>query len=213
LVRDVSKAADLHFLVQQLDAIRAFRRVDLSRTQESFLRLGLRSPWNKVKRDLEAITYLPETLPGLPKLIGAATILRFLFPIAIIGLILSLFIRMGFFPSPPLPFFLVLFFAPLITMAAFITVDLTIRRRITAYEKQNPLLHSDEKRRIKKVIEDLMHRLNAEIDGEDRCKYEMSLYFDDYHGIEILNQKQQRIFGVFKRGYSKYTAIPSGKKK
>ncbi len=209
--RDVSESADLHFLVQQLDAIRAFRRVDLTRTEESFRRLGLKSHWKKIQGDLEAITFLPETLPGLPKLIGIATLLRGLFPFAIIALLLSLFIRLGFFPSPPLPFYIVMLFAPLIAMAAFITTDLTIRRRIAAYEKNNPNLHAEEKRRIKKAIDDLMHRLNAQIKGDDRSKYEMSLYFDDYRGVEILGERRQRVFGVFKRRYSKYAAIPSGK--
>lgn len=209
--RDVSEAEDLVFLVQQLDAIRAFRRVDLSRTEESFRRLGLKSHWKKIQGDLEAITFLPETLAGLPKLIGIATLLRGLFPFAIIALLLSLFIRLGFFPSPPLTFYLVMLFAPLIAMAAFITIDLTIRRRIATHEKGNPNLHAEEKRRIKKVIDDLMHRLNAQIKGDDHSKYEMSLYFDDYRGVEILNEQRQRIFIVFKRRYSKYTAIPSGK--
>jgi hypothetical protein len=211
LGRDVSEAADLHFLVQQLDAIRAFRRVDLTRTEESFRRLGLKSQWNKVKKDLEAIVRLPETLPGLPRLIGIATLLRGLFPFAIIALLLSLFIRFGLFPSPPLPFYLVMLFAPLVAMAAFITVDLTIRRRIAAHENANPDLHSEEKRRIKRVIDDLTHRLNAQIKGEDRSTYEMSLYFDDYRGVEIIGKRQPRLFGVFKRRYSKFTAVPKGK--
>jgi hypothetical protein len=211
----VKPEADLHFLIQQLDGIRAFRRVDPGRLEQSFERLELFRLWGSIKNDVGRIAYFPETIPGLPKLIKVTTTLRSLFPIALLSLALSVFIRLGILPMPTTSVYLIFLFVPLAIMAAFISVDLTVRRRIAAQERANPGLHSEEKQRIKAVIVELLNRLNIEIrlKREDPNRYRMRLYFNDYPGIVVLSERIERMFGVFRRSYSRYVSIPTGKKK
>jgi hypothetical protein len=211
----VKQEAELHYLIQQLDGIRAFRRVDPARIQQSFERLELYRLWGRIKDDLQRVAYFPETIPGLPKLIRISTTFRSLFPIALISLALSVFIRLGIFPMPTQSVYLIFLFVPLAIMAVFISVDLTVRRRIAAAEKANPDLHLEEKKRIREVIVDLLNRLNIEIrlKKQDPSRYRMRLYFGDYPGITVLSEKVERVFGVFPRSYSRYLSVPSATKK
>jgi len=211
----IKQEGDLHFLAQQLDGIRAFRRVDPGRIEQSFERLGLFKIWSRIKNDVQSIVYFPESVPGLPKLIRITTTLRSLFPIALVSLVLSVLIRLGIFPLPTTSVYLIFLFVPLAIMAAFISVDLTVRKRIAAEERKNPQLHNEEKRRIKEVIDDLLNRLNIEIrlKNEDPSRYRMRLYFNDYSGDRVLAEKMERVFGVFRRSYYRYLSVPSGKKK
>ena len=151
----------------------------------------------------------------MPKLIRITTTLRSLFPIALVSLVLSVLIRLGIFPLPTTSVYLIFLFVPLAIMAAFISVDLTVRKRIAAEERKNPQLHNEEKRRIKEVIDDLLNRLNIEIrlKNEDSSRYRMRLYFNDYSGDRVLAEKMERVFGVFRRSYYRYLSVPSGKKK
>ena len=210
----MKREADLHFLIQQLDGIRAFRRVDPARLEQSFERLELFRIWGSIKKEVGRIAYFPETIPGLPKLIKITTALRSLFPIALLSLALSVFIRLGILPMPTTSVYLIFLFVPLALMAVFISVDLTVRRRIAAQERADPELHNEEKRRIKAVIDELLNRLNIEIrlKKEDPNRYRMRLYFNDYPGIVVLSEKIDRVFGVFRRGYYRYVSVPSGKK-
>jgi hypothetical protein len=210
----VKQEADLHFLIQQLDGIRAFRRVDPGRIQQSFERLELYRLWGSIKNDVQRIAYFPETIPGLPKLIKITTTLRSLFPIALLSLALSVFIRLGILPMPTTSVYLIFLFVPLTIMAAFISVDLTVRKRIAAEERADPELHTEEKQHIKAVIDELLNRLNIEIrlKRDDPNRYRMRLYFKDYPGAVVLSEKIDRVFGVFRRSYSRYLSIPSGRK-
>ena len=210
----VNQEADLHFLIQKLDGIRAFRRVDPGHLQNSFERLELFRLWSSIKDDVQRIAYFPETIPGLPKLIKITTILRALFPIALASLALSVLIRLGILPMPTTSVYLIFLFVPLAIMAAFISFDLTVRRRIAAEERANPDLHEEQKRRIKAVIDELLDRLNIEIrlKKSDPNRYRMRLYFNDYPGVVILSEKFDRVFGVFRRSYLRYVSIPAGRK-
>jgi hypothetical protein len=210
----VKQEQDLHFLIQQLDGIRAFRRVDPGGLQQSFERLELFRLWGSIKNDVHRIAYFPETIAGLPKLIKITTTLRSLFPIALLSLALSVFIRLGILPMPTTSVYLIFLFVPLAIMAAFISIDLTVRRRIAAAEKANPELHVEEKQRIKQVIIELLKRLNIEIrlKRDDPNRYRMRLYFNDYPGVVVLAEKFDRVFGVFRRSYYRHLSIPSGKK-
>jgi hypothetical protein len=209
----VKQEADLHFLIQQLDGIRAFRRVDPGRLEQSFERLELYRLWGSIKKDVQRIAYFPEAIPGLPKLIRITTTLRSLFPIALLSLALSVFIRLGILPMPTTSVYLIFLFVPLTIMAVFISIDLTVRRRIAAEERANPELHAEEKQRIKAVIAELLKRLNTEIHLKkvDPNRYRMRLYFNDYPGILVLSEKLDRVFGIFRRSYYRYVSIPSGK--
>jgi hypothetical protein len=210
----VAQEADLHFLIQRLDGIRAFRRVDPEHLEKSFERLDLLGIWGRIKADVHRIAYFPETIAGLPRLIKITTTLRSLFPIALLSLALSVLIRLGIFPTPATSVYLIFLFVPLAILAAFVSLDLTVRKRIAAVEKQNPELHTREKQRIKEVVVDLLSRLNVEIrlKKEDPNRYRMRLYFDDYPGANIISEKVDRVFLVFPRSYSRYVAVPSGKR-
>ncbi|UCF96849.1 MAG: hypothetical protein JSV89_16970 [Spirochaetaceae bacterium] len=211
----ITQEADLHFLIQQLDGIRAFRRVDPARIEQSFNRLELYRIWGGIKKDVHRIVYFPETIQGLPRLIKITTTLRSLFPIAILSLLLSVLIRLGIFPMPITSVYLIFLFVPLAIMAAFISTDLTVRKRIAAVEKANPELHVAEKHKIREVIVDLLNRLNVEIRLKkvDPQRFRMRLYFDDYPGIVVLSEKVDRVFGVFRRSYSRYLSVPSGQRR
>lgn len=211
----VRQEADLHFLIQQLDGIRAFRRVDPSRMEQAFARLELFKIWGRIKNDVQRIVYFPESIPGLPRLIKISTTLRSLFPIALLSLVLSVLIRLGIFPMPTPSVYLIFLFVPLAIVAAFVSVDLTVRKRIAAEEKKNPQLHIEEKRRIKEAVDDLLNRLNIEIrlKKEDPSRYRMKMYFGDYPGALVLSEKVERVFGVFRRSYSRYVSIPFRKRK
>lgn len=205
--------AELHYLIQQLDGIRAFRRVDPSRIEQAFGRLELLRLWGRIRDDVRRIVFFPETIPGLPALMKTATTLRGLFPIALVSLALSMFIRLGIFPMPAASVYLIFLFVPLAIMAAFVSVDLTVRRRIAAVERSNPDLHADEKTRIKEVVTDLLNRLIMEIrlKNQDPNRYRMRLYFGDYPGVVVLSERIERVFGVFRRSYTRYVCIPARK--
>jgi len=211
----IKPEADLHFLIQQLDGIRAFRRVGLARMEQSFERLGMFKAWGRIKGDVERIAYFPETVPGLPRLIRIATALRSLFPLALLSLLLALFLRLGVFPMPAASVYWIFVLAPLLIMFVFVGIDLTVRRRIAAEEGANPDLHEAEKRRIKELIDELANRLSIEVrlKGEDAARYRMRLYFSDYRGVEVVGKRVERVFGVFRRSYSRFLCVPAAKKR
>ena len=65
----VKQEADLHFLIQQLDGIRAYRRVDPGCLEQPFARLELFRIWGAIKNDVQQTAYCPETIAGPPTLI------------------------------------------------------------------------------------------------------------------------------------------------
>ena len=45
--------------------------------------------------------------------------------------------------------------------------------------------------------------------GENPSNYKMKLFYGDYKGIMIIKERREKIYGIFKRKYSTYIAIPS----
>lgn len=211
----VDKEADILFLIRQLDGIRAFRRSNTQVIEQSFERLYQLDIWNRIKQDIQSIVLFPNTIPGLEKLISITSILRHLFPIAILSIVLSVIIRMGLLPMPNDNIYLIFLLFPLAIIGAFIAIDLAIRMRIASFEKEHPDLNAPEKERIKLVVEDLLAKLIAEIRHrkENTSLYRMSLYYNDYRRTEVLGERVERVFGVFKRNYIRYVTIPSLAKK
>ena len=213
--RRIKEEDNLVYLIQQLDGIRAFRRIDPIKIEKSFEQLMLTTVWSRIKSDVEKIVFFPETIQGLSKLIGITTSMRSLFPIAFLSFILAMLIRIGIFKMPNDFVFLILLIFPMLIMGVFVGVDLTIRKRIANVERENLVLHQAEKLRIKNVIEDLINRLNIIIQsqGRDTKRFRLKLYFSDYEGIQVIDEKAERIFGIFQRGYTTYICIPRGKKR
>ena len=210
----IDKLQDLTFLVQQLDSIRAFRRTGTSALDESFQRVNLTDNWQKIKPDVEKITYFPHTIPQIFRLIKIVAFLRTLFPVCFFSIILSILIMIGIFPvtNRIIPPILIIF--PFLILISFIVFDLTIRIKIVQHEKKSPNLHNNEKERIRKTINELISKLSKKIKSRNEAvsDYRLRLFFDDYKGIEILKKKRDKVFGIFKKKYFIYIAIPSSKR-
>lgn len=209
--REVDRVSDLHYLILQLDGIRAFKRVGTEGIENSFKRINSTGVWRKIKPDVEEIVYFPNALWGLPRLMKIVMTLRRLFSTCIILVILALLIRLGLVPMPtPIIYYAVLAF-PMLIMLAFVSVDFTIRRRVAKYEKEHPAMQGEEKEHIKTVIQELIMKLLKGIKsgGENPNDYKMKLFYKDYKGIKIIKERREKVFGIFKRKYSTYIAIPS----
>lgn len=209
--REVDKLSDLYYLAVQLDNIRAFRRVGTEKIESAFQRINSTGVWRKIKSDVEEIVYLPNTIPGVPRLTKIVMTLRTLFPTCVIFIILALLIRFGFIPIPAPALSYVLIFFAIFVMLSFVALDFTIRRRIVRYEEEHPAMQSREKEHIRDVVQELIKELLKEIRsrGEDPGRYKMRLFHKDYRGLRIIKEYRERIFGIFKRKHSIYLAIPS----
>jgi len=208
--REVDKLSDLYYLAVQLDNIRAFRRVGTEKIESAFQRINSIGVWRKIKSDVERIVYLPETIPGLLRLVKIAAVLRRLFSTSLILLVLAFLIRIGFIPIPVPALSYVLIFFAIFIMFSFVALDFIIRRRIAKYEEEHPTMQSKEKEHIRDVVQELIKELLKEIRsrGEDPGRYKMRLFHKDYKGIIITKEYQEKIFGIFKRKYSIYIATP-----
>jgi len=209
--REVDRVSDLRYLILQLDGIRAFRRVGTEGIENSFKRINSIGVWRKIKPDVEEIVYLPNAISGLPRLMKIVATLRRLFSTCIILIILALLIRFGFAPMlTPIIYYALLVF-PTLIIIAFALVDFTIRRRVAKYEEKHPTMQSGEKEHIKAVVQELIMKLLKEIKsrGENPSSYKMKLFYKDYKGIRIIKERREKVFGIFKRKYSTYIAIPS----
>ncbi len=209
--KNIDRLSDLYYLILQLDGIRAFRRVGTDKIESAFHSIHATNVWKLIKPDIEAIIYLPNTIPGLLRLMKIAMTLRAFFPIGLVLMILALLIRLGLAPMLPPPIFYALLTFPVLVMLAFVSVDLVIRKRIARYEEEHPTMQSEEKEHIKAAIQELIMKLSKEITsrGENPSDYKMRLFYNDYEGIEIIKEHREKIFGIFKRKYSTYIAIPS----
>jgi hypothetical protein len=201
------KLAQFQYLVAQLDSIRAFRRVHPSKLEDSVAKTSSSNVWNRIKPGVEKIAFLPESIPGLPNFIRVAATLRMLFPLCFFAFIMGILMRAGIFPIVSVFFYNLLLIAPIVIMLVFVAVDFTIRRRVARYEEQHPDLHVEEREQIKRAIDELILQFIREMklykDNPER--YQMKLYFNDYHGTTVINQRRESIFGVFKRRYSTFT--------
>jgi len=208
---EVDRLSDLHYLILQLDSIRAFRRVGIEKIENSFKRINSTRVWRAIRSDIEEIVCLPNTIPGVPRLTKIVMILRTLFFTCFIFIILALLIRIGVIPIHlPIIYFALLAF-PVFVIIAFVLIDFTIRRRIVKYEEEHPAMQSREKEHIKAVIQELIMKLLKEIEscGEDPSNYRMRLFYEDYERIKIIKERKEKVFGIFKKKYSTYIAIPS----
>ncbi len=209
-IRDDSPEVFQH-LIQQLDSLRAFRRLDISKVEIYFRRADLINKWKSIKPDLESIVYMPNNLPQTSFFIKMAVIFRQLFPACFFAIILVFLVNIGLVANLPAFFYRLALVIPFVIIGGFIFTDLIVRKRIATYENNNPQLHSEEKERIKKVVEHLVDKLALKIkelnmDPED---YKMRLYFDDYRGVKIEKAVVEKMLGLFKRNYPVYIAIPA----
>lgn len=208
---EVDRLSDLHYLILQLDSIRAFRRVGTEKIENSFKRINSTRVWRAIRSDIEEIVCLPNTIPGVPRLTKIVMTLRTLVPTCFIFIIFALLIRIGVIPIHVPIIYFALFAFPVFVIIAFVLIDFTIRRRIVKYEEEHPAMQSREKEHIKAVIQELIMELLREIrsGGEDPDNYKMKLFYKDYERIKIIKERKERVFGIFKRKYSTYIAIPS----
>lgn len=209
--REIDRLSDLRYLILQLDGIRAFRRVGTEGIENSFQRINSIGVWRKIKPDVEEIVYFPNAIPGLLRLIKIVATLRKLFFTCLILMILALLIRFGFAPMLTPTIYYALLAFPMLIMIAFVSVDFAIRKRIAKYEEEHLTMQSGEKEHIKAVIQELIIKLLKEIKsrGENPSNYKMKLFYGDYKGIMIIKERREKIYGIFKRKYSTYIAIPS----
>lgn len=198
-----------HYLISQLDSVRAFRRVDPSKLEDSVNKTNAANVWSRIRPSIERIAYLPDSLPGLSNLIRITATLRLLFPLCFFSFILALLIRVGIFPVNNIFLYNLFLFGPLVIMFSFIVVDFIIRKKVARYEEEHPALHVEEKDQIKKAVEELILKFIREMKlyKENPDRYQMRLYFGDYRGTTVINEHREKIFGVFKRKYSTFTTM------
>ncbi|MBS4035007.1 MAG: hypothetical protein KGZ85_11125 [Ignavibacterium sp.] len=200
----------LQHLIQQLDSLRAFRRLDISKLETYFRRAGLNDKWKMIKPDLESIIYLPNNLPQVSSLIKIAVLFRQLFPACFFAVILVFLVNIGLVANIPNIFYRLALVMPFVIIGGFIVTDMLVRKRIASYENNNPQLHSKEKERIRKVIEDIVYKLALNIKELklDPSDYKMRLYYDDYREVKIEKAVVEKMLGLFKRNYRIYIGIP-----
>lgn len=209
-IRDDSPEVLLQ-LIQQLDSLRAFRRLDISKVEIFFRRADLINKWKSIKPDLESIVYMPNNLPQTSSFIKMAVIFRQLFPACFFAIILVFLVNIGLVAHLPAFLYRLALVIPFVIIGGFILSDMIVRKRIANYENNNPQLHSEEKERIKKVVEHLVDKLALKIKelNMNPENYKMRLYFDDYRGVKIEKAVVEKILGLFKRNYPVYLAIPA----
>ena len=141
--------------------------------------------------------------------IRVAATLRMLFPLCFFAFILGILIRVGILPLANAILYNLFLIAPIVIMLAFVVVDFTIRKRVARHEEQHPDLHVEEKEQIRRAIDELILQFIREMKlyKENPDRYQMRLYFDDYRGITVLNERRDKIFGVFNRSYSTFTTM------
>jgi hypothetical protein len=203
------KLQNLCYLIVQLDSIRAFKRVDLTQTEESFQEIDRLKLWDEIHPDLETIVYFPQTLPRAFKLMQFAAFMRRLFPICFFSVILVLLSKAGFIPLRLSPIAsLLLLVVPFAIVIAFVYVDLFIRRTIIRYEREHPNMQSKQKEHIKQVVEQLVVVLHKWIkdQGENVGDYRMKLHFDDYAGMRVLQEVRGKLF---RRKHPTYLTVPA----
>ena len=208
--RGIEKLKELRFLIMQLDGMRATRRIEPAIVELSFQELNLTSMWQKIENDANKIAYLPHTIPRMKKLINLVGFLKGLFPVCFFSIVLSVFIKAGIFPEPNDLIFPALLIIPTLIMIAFICMDFLIRIKIIRYEQKHPDLYHQEGENIKRVVEALLIKMSKAIKsmGENGSKYRFKLYFNDYRGIRIVKEKNEKVFGIFRRKYVRYMVSP-----
>jgi len=202
--------------IETLDSLRAFRRKDLDTIKNIFLKVDVKNitkEWDHLKKDIEKIVYMPLKIPGMPKLMKIALIMRFLFLLMLLPgflIFMSQFLLKN--RNPTLfqfnwPTMLLVLILPLIFGYSYIMLDFSIRRRIAAYE----MLHEDKfrtkkeklKNIVQKAIDLLVERIeHSKYPPED---YKIKLYFDDYRNIRIIKKSRGKIF---RKKYYTFVAIP-----
>jgi hypothetical protein len=207
--RTNEKLSQFHYLISQLDSLRAFRRVDPAKLENSVEKTNAASLWNRIRPGVERIAFLPDSIPGLSKLIRISATLRLLFPLCFFSFFLAILIRVGIFALTSVYLFNIFLFGPLIIMVSFVAVDFMIRKKVARYEKEHPDLHIEEKDQIKKAVDELILNFIREMKlyKENPDQYQMRLYFNDYRGTRVISERREKIFGVFKRSYSTFTTI------
>ncbi|TFG64250.1 MAG: hypothetical protein E4H36_03515 [Spirochaetales bacterium] len=201
------------YVTRVLDNLRAFRRQDPARLEQYMGLLGFGDLYRQLKSGIEAVVYLPNSLPGICRLIPAAGTLRSLFPVCLFGILISVLMRTGVLPVLNRTVYNVLLIVPAVLLVAFVIVDQVLRRKIAAYEKAHPDLHHAEKEELKKALDQVLHRFAAEISRKNRNPedFTMKLYFNDYQRIRVISEKRERVAVLFKKKFSVYLAVPAGK--
>jgi hypothetical protein len=213
---EADELRNICLFIETLDSLRAFRRKSLETVKNAFLKVGVKSisqEWDRLRKDIEKIVYMPLKIPGVPKLIKAVLIMKFLF---LLTLLPGFFIFMSQFllrnrNSALLRFnwltMLVVLILPLILGYSYIILDFSIRRKIAAYE----MLHEDKFRTKKEKLKGVVQKaIDLLVERIERSKYppedyKLKLYFDDYRNIRVIKKSRGKIF---KKKYYTFVALP-----
>jgi hypothetical protein len=209
--RRSTREGELGFLIQKLDGIRAFRRSNPQMIEDCFYKLYQEGLWNRIRKDVRAIAFFPNTIPQIGRLIKIAQVLRMFFPLATMAIIFAVVTRFGILPVLNRTLYFIMILIPALMIGSLLPLDLIIRRKVIKYQGARPDLFFEEKERIKGVVDELAIKLAVELKHRRQRadQYVMYLYFDDYKAMEILGEKPERMLGIIKKRYTRFKVVPS----
>ena len=224
--KDEDPVSTLARCIVLLDDIRAYRRKDVEKMEETFSKLKKSrfkehyDLWVKVRPAAERIVDMPLKVAGVPRIIRTLAWLKVANRFGIIVVIFLIAIQIV--PAwrralGPHPFGGHLFLYSLIVVLIVVVLvnlstvlDYIIRRRIIAYEAITMDEYAADRSRMKDGVSKMMKSLAREANraGNDPQNFGMVLYFDDYDHIQVVKQWKPKSMGLFKRPYNHYQVIP-----
>jgi len=209
-----------------LDDIRAYRRKDVERIEDTFSKLKKSrfkehyDLWVKVRPSAERIVDMPLKVEGVPRIIRSLAWLKVANRFGIIVVIFLIAIQIV--PAwkralGPQPFGGHLFLYSLVAVVAVVVLvnlgtvlDYIIRRRIIAYESSTTDEYAGDRNRMREGINKMMKSLAREANRSENNPQDFGLvlYFDDYEHIQVVKQWKPKSMGIFKKPYNYYQVIP-----
>jgi hypothetical protein len=212
--------------INLLDDIRAYRRKDVEKIEQTFSRLkGSRfkefyDMWVKLRPHAEKIVDMPMQVNGVRQMINRLAWVKLIGRVGLIVIILLLSLQIVPAWRRALggnPFggqgiiyvgIVVVFVAALMNLSS--VMDYRIRKRVIAYEDATVDKYAPNRERMKEGVNRMLRSLGRESTrkGRDPRDFGLVLYFDDYDNIQVVKKWQPKSMGMFKKSYYHYQVLP-----
>jgi len=209
-----------------LDDLRAYRRKDIDKIDDTFSRLKKSrfkehyDLWVKTRPSAERIVDMPLKVNGVRSLIRNLAWLKVADRFGIIVVIFLIAIQIV--PAwkralGPDPLGGNLFLYSMVSVVAVVilvnlgtVIDYVIRKRIIAYESTTMDEYAADRNKMKDGVNKMMKSLAREANRSDSDpqQFGLVLYFDDYDHIQVIKQWKPKSLGLFKKSYNYYQVIP-----